>query len=133
VAELDAALDTHGDAEAAALLNQAGHRLWNGAPYTVRHVYRLRQRVGMKGHLERRQAELRTQGYLTAGDLARQLGRCASSVCGLGRQGRILRERINTGSRPSAMYKLPPGYDHGRQPTAGAPLPASGTSSSGGD
>ena len=133
VAALDAALDTHSDAEAAALLNQAGHRLWNGAPYTVRHVYRLRQRVGMKGHLERRQAELRAQGYVTAGELARQLGLCASSVCSLGRRGRILREQINTGRRPSAMYKLPPGYDQGRHDAASASPSASERSRPAGD
>ena len=120
VAALDAALDTHSDTEAAELLNQAGHRRWNGAGYTVRDVYRLRQRVGMKGHLERRQAELRAQDYVTAGELARQLGLCASSVRSLGRQGRILREPINTGRRTSALYKLPPGYDHGRHVAASA-------------
>ncbi len=133
VAALDAALNTHGDAEAAEMLNQAGHRSWNGAPYTVRHVYRLRQRVGMKGHLERRQAQLRAQGYVTAGELARQLGLCCSSVHTLGRQGRILREPIKTGRRPSAMYKLPPGYDHGRQGTASSSPPASETSRPPGD
>ena len=115
VAALDAALDTHSDAEAAEVLNQAGHRLWNGAPYTVRHVYRLRQRVGMKGHLERRHVDLRAQDFVTAGELASQLGLCASSVCSQDRQGRILREQINTGRRPRAMHKLPPGYDHGGQ------------------
>ena len=133
VAALDAALDTHSDAEAAELLNQAGHRRWNGAPYTVRDVYRLRQRVGMKGHLERRQAALRAQGYLTAGELARQMGLCASSVRSLGRQGRILREQINTGRRPSALYKLPPGYDHGKHGAASASPPASETSRPAGD
>ena len=133
VAALDAALDTHSDAEAAALLNQAGHRLWNGAHYTLRHLYRLRQRVGMKGHLERRQAELRAQGYVSAGELARQMGLCASSVRSLDRQGRILREQINTGRRLSAMYKLPPGYDHGRQGAASASPPASETSRPAGD
>ena len=131
VAALDAALDTHSDGEAAALLNQAGHRLWDGRPYTVRHVYRLRDRVGMQGHLQRRQAQLRAEGYLALGELARQLGLNADSVSHLARKGRILRERINTGRKPSIMYKLPPDYDHGRQGTAGAPPPA--TSCSGGD
>ena len=131
VAALDAALDTHGDAEAAEILNQAGHRLWNGAPYTVRHVYRLRQRTGMKGHLERRQAQLHAQGYVTAGEIARQLGICSSSVRQYGRQGRILREEIKTGRRPSAMYKLPPGYDHGTQDAGTASPPASGDGNDG--
>ena len=120
VAALDAALDTHSDAEAAELLNQAGHRLWNGAPYTVRHVYRLRQRVGMKGHLQRRREQLRALGYVTASELARRLGLSCSSVQALGRQGRILREQIKTGARSSTMYKLPAGYDQGGPEPAGA-------------
>lgn len=128
VAALDAALDTHSDLEAAELLNPAGHRLWNGALYTVRQVYLLRQRVGMKGHLERRQAELRAHGYVTAGELASQLGLCASSVRDQGRQGRILREPINSGRRSRTMYKLPPGYDHGRQGRASSSPSASETS-----
>ena len=133
VAALDAALDTHSDAEAAEMLDQAGHRLWNGAPYTVRHVYRLRQRVGMKGHLQRRRAQLSAQGYLTAGGLASQLGLCRSSVRKLGRQGRILCEQIKTGRRPSAMYKLPAGYDHGRLGAASPSPPASETRRPAGD
>lgn len=133
VAALDAALDTHSDAEAAELLNQAGHRLWDGRPYTVRHVYRLRARVGMPGHLQRRQAQLRAEGYLTLGELARQLGLNGDSVSHLARTGRILRERINTGRKPSSMYRLPPGYDPGRPGPAGAQPPAPGTSSSGDD
>lgn len=116
VAALDAALDTHSDAEAAELLNRAGHRQWNGKPYTLRAVFRLRARVGMKGHLERRQAQLRARGYVTAGELAKQLGRSSWSVQAMGRQGRILREPIKTGNQSTAMYKLPPGYAEARQP-----------------
>ena len=126
VAALDAALETHSDAAAAEILNQAGHRLWSGASYTVRNVYRLRDRVGMKGHLERRQARLRAQGYVTSGELARQLGLSSSRVRELGQQGRILREEIKTGARPRAMYKLPPECDHGRQDAGTGSLPASG-------
>ena len=63
-ATLDEALDTHSDAEAVEVLLQAGHRLWNGKPYTLRHVYRLRERAGLKGHLQRRREQLRAQGYV---------------------------------------------------------------------
>ena len=123
VAALDEALDTHSDAEAVALLNQAGHRLWNGAPYTLRHVYRLRQRVGMKGHLQRRQAQLRARGYVSADELASQLGVCDTTVRKLGRQGRIACEEIKAGKTGIRMYKLPVGYDHGG-PGAADPSPA---------
>ena len=115
VAALDAALDTHSDAEAAELLNRAGHRQWNGKPYTLRAVFRLRARVGMKGHLERRQGLLRARGYVTAGELAKQLGRSSWSVQAMGRQGRILCEPIKTGNQSTAMYKLPPGYAEAKQ------------------
>ena len=125
VAALDTALDTHSDTEAAEILNQAGHRRWNGAPFTVRHVYRLRERANLKGHGERRQFRLRAQGYLTAGELAPQLGISSSRLCELGLQGRILRAEIKTGGRPRTMYKLPPGYDHGRSvATTGSPPPS---------
>ena len=121
VAALDAALDTHSDAEAAELLNQAGHRLWNGAPYTLRHVYRLRQRVAMKGHLQRRREQLRAQGYVTVSELASQLGLPCWSVQALARQGRILCDQIKAAKKPRSMYKLPAGYDQrGAEPTDAA-------------
>ena len=128
VAALDAALDTHSDAEAAELLNRAGHRRWNGEPYTLRAVFRLRARVGMKGHLERRQAQLRARGYVTAGELAKQLGRSSWSVKAMGRQGRILCEPIKTGKQSTAMYKLPSGYDQAGQ--SGSDSPQSGRDAS---
>ena len=115
VTALNTALDTHSDAEAAELLNQAGHRLWNGQPYTVRHVYRLRERVGMPGHLQRRRTQLRAQGYGTASELASQLGVCDTTVRKLGQRGRILRESIHTGGTRHTLYKLPPGDDGGKQ------------------
>ncbi|MCY4598017.1 MAG: hypothetical protein OXC19_24860, partial [Bryobacterales bacterium] len=121
VAALDAALDTHSDAEAAELLNQAGHRLWNGAPYTLRHVYRLRQRVAMKGHLQRRREQLRAQGYVTVSELASQLGLPCWSVQALARQGRILCDQIKAAKKPRSMYKLPAGYDQrGAEPADAA-------------
>ena len=128
VAALDTALDMHSDAEAAELLNRAGHRQWNGEPYTLRAVFRLRARVGMKGHLERRQARLRARGYVTAGELAKQLGRSSWSVKAMGRQGRLLCEPIKTGQQSTAMYKLPPGHDEAGQ--SGSDSPQSGRDAS---
>ena len=89
------------------MLNLAKQGLWYGGPYTVRHIYRLRKRVGMERHLRNRPAQLRTQGYVTTGELASQLGLCRSGVRKLGRQGRILCEQIKPGKRFSAMYKFP--------------------------
>ena len=108
VALLDEALEEHSDSEAAMMLNQAGLRRWNGERYTVQHVYRLRARVGMKGHLQRRRKQLRAEGYVSATELAAQLGISDSLVRKRSEQGRILRAAINTGKRRTAMYKLPP-------------------------
>ena len=78
-AALDEALEVYTNTEAAEILNQAGHRLWNGQPYTVQHVYRLRERAGIKGHLQRRREQLREQGYMTAAEMAERLGKCAQT------------------------------------------------------
>ena len=107
-AALDAALDAHTDTEAAEVLNQAGHRLWNGQPYSVQHVYRLRARAGIKGHLQRHREQLREQGYVTAAEMAERLGKSVWTVAEYARQGRILREDIRIGKRTAAMYKLLP-------------------------
>ncbi|MDE0458067.1 MAG: hypothetical protein OXI15_12310 [Chromatiales bacterium] len=111
--EIVAALDTHSDAEAVEILNRAGHRLWDGRPFTLRHVYRLRQRVGMKGHLARRQERLRAEGWSTAGELAEQLGVSAYIVRSRTRQGRILCAEIRSGKKRNAMYRLPPSGEEG--------------------
>ncbi|MDE0626822.1 MAG: hypothetical protein OXH99_10525 [Bryobacterales bacterium] len=107
-AALDAALEAHTDTEAAEVLNQAGHRLWNGQPYTVQHVYRLHERAGIKGHLQRRREQLREQGYVTAPEMAERLGKSVWTVAEYARRGRILREDIRTRKRIAAMYKLLP-------------------------
>ena len=108
LALLDEALDTHSDAEAAEVLNAAGLRHWSGEPYTLRRVYRLRDRVGMPGHRERQQARLHEQGYLTAGAMASQLGIDVSTVRQWASPGKTAL-RANPGrGKPRPMYKLPP-------------------------
>jgi len=118
--------------EAAELLDRAGHRQWNGEPYTLRAVFRLRARVGMQGHLARRQAQLRARGYVTAGELAKQLGRSAWSVKALGRQGRLLCAPIKTGGQSTAMYKLPPGVSANDYAPAPVMRPGAGSPNNGG-
>lgn len=107
LALLDQTLDTHSDAEAAEVLNKAGFRHWSGEPYTLRRVYRLRDRVGMPGHREREQARLSEQGYLTAGAMARQLGIHISTVRVWASRGKLLCEQIEAGGKPRPMYKVP--------------------------
>ena len=108
LALLDQTLDTHSDAEAAEVLNAAGFRHWSGEPYTLRRVYRLRDRVGMPGHRERQQARLLEQGYRTGRAMASQLGIDISTVRQWASRGRLLCERIRAGGKPRPMYKLPP-------------------------
>ena len=108
LALLDDTLDTHSDAEAADVLNAAGFRHWSGEPYTLRRVYRLRDRVGMPGHRERQQARLNEQGYLTGRAMASQLGIDVSTLREWAKRGRLLCVRIRAGGKPRPMYKLPP-------------------------
>ena len=108
LALLDQTLDTHSDAEAAEVLNKAGFRHWSGEPYTLRRVYRLRDRVGMPGHREREQARLSEQGYFTAGAMASQLGIDISTVRVWASRGKLLCEQIEAGGKPRPMYKVAP-------------------------
>ncbi len=107
-AALDEALEAHSDRDAVAVLNQAGHRLWNGKPYTLQHLCRLREHAGLKGHLQRRREQLRAQGYVTAAEMAERLGKSVWTVAAYARQGRILRVDIRAGKRIAAMYKILP-------------------------
>ncbi len=70
LAELDRLLDDHTDAQAAELLNTAGHRSGTGQAFTPTIVLHLRRCNGLPSHLER----LRARGLLTINELAEQLG-----------------------------------------------------------
>ena len=69
LAELDRLLDDHTDAQAADILNAAGHRSGTDQAFTPSIVLHLRRCNGLPSHLER----LRARGLLTIAELAEQL------------------------------------------------------------
>lgn len=85
---LDHLLDSCSDKEAAVRLNTLGHHNWKGEPFTAKRVRYVRLAYDLRSRFDR----LRTEGFLTAGELARQLGLCISQVYKLGREGVLPRK-----------------------------------------
>ena len=109
VAALDRLLETHGDEGAARELNAMGCRNWKGEPYTAARVGRVRRTYGLPNHLERETKRLRDQGFITAGEVAAQLGFNERVVRLLGRtatDARVDRVIVPTeGRRRYCMYR----------------------------
>ena len=80
---LDELLESASDREAARRMNALGLRNWQGQPFTTKRVTDLRQSAGLKSRFER----LREKGFLTAREIARQLGICTTNAYKLGREG----------------------------------------------
>jgi DNA invertase Pin-like site-specific DNA recombinase len=95
IRELDVLLENCSDREAAARLNARGHRNWLDQPFTTRRLVQLRQSVGLKTRFQR----LRAQGFLTAREMARQLGLCVERTYRLGRDGILPQQRYGRGHR----------------------------------
>lgn len=95
IRQLDALLGNCSDREAAARLNALGHRTWLGQPFTAKRVVTLRERAGLKTRFER----LRAQGFLSAREMARQIGTCIENTYKLGREGILPQEHYGRGHR----------------------------------
>jgi DNA invertase Pin-like site-specific DNA recombinase len=95
IQDLDRLLESYSDREAAKRLNTLGHRNWAGRPFTAKSVEVLRQRAGLKTRFER----LRAQGFLTAREMAPELGVCIEEVYILGRKAILPRQRYGRGHR----------------------------------
>jgi hypothetical protein len=95
IRELDVLLENCSDREAAARLNARGHRNWLDQPFTTRRLVQLRLSAGLKTRFQR----LRAQGFLTAREMARQLGLCAERTYRLGRDGVLPQQRYGRGHR----------------------------------
>ena len=80
IAEIKKLAPTHLDTEIAEQLNPGGHRTWNNDLYTGKKVQSIRNRNAIPGYLELRRQSLRAQGFVTAGELAAQLGTSNTSV-----------------------------------------------------
>jgi DNA invertase Pin-like site-specific DNA recombinase len=95
IKELDRLLESHSDSEAAAQLNALGYRGWLGHPFTTNRVVTLRQRAGLKSRFER----LRAQGFLTAQEMARELGLCFGHTLRLAHAGVLPTQRCGKAQR----------------------------------
>jgi DNA invertase Pin-like site-specific DNA recombinase len=95
IAKLDEFLADGGDREASAQLNALGYRNWKGERFTPKRVRYTRLVYGLKSRFDR----LRERGFLTAAEMARQLGVCASQIHILGRRGVLRKQRYDTGQR----------------------------------
>jgi DNA invertase Pin-like site-specific DNA recombinase len=93
--ELDRLLESHSDTEVAMRLNALGFRSWLGHPFTANRVITLRQRAGLKSRFER----LRARGFLTAQEMARELGLCLAHTLRLAHAGVLPTERCGKAQR----------------------------------
>jgi DNA invertase Pin-like site-specific DNA recombinase/DNA-binding transcriptional regulator YiaG/UPF0716 family protein affecting phage T7 exclusion len=91
LALLNKLLDEHTDAEAAAALNNAGHRSGEGKPFTGRIVLDLRRAHHMPSHLER----LRGQGLLSIDELAARLGVHKTTIKNWHHAGLLIAHKAN--------------------------------------
>jgi len=96
---LDQLLDTCSDREAAARLNALGYHNWKGESFTAKRVRYVRLVYGLKSGFDR----LRARGFLTAEEMARQIGVCVSQVHILGRTGVLPRSKY--GSEQRCLYQ----------------------------
>jgi hypothetical protein len=95
---MDWLLNEYTDAEVAEQLNQQGFRTFEGLLFHGTHVYQLRRHHGLPD----RYARLRTQGMLSANELAEAYGVTAQTIWRWYRQGRIIGVRYN--DRGSSLF-----------------------------
>jgi hypothetical protein len=110
IRELEQLLQRGSDTEAAARLNALGYRNWHGQPFTTLRVSNLRRRAGLKTRFE----HLRAQGFLTAREIAAQLGIYVGYAYQLGREAVLATQHYGRGRR--CLFAPPDGavVTHGR-------------------
>jgi hypothetical protein len=113
---LDRLLEHHTDAEAAAALNQAGHRSGEGRPFTGRIVLELRRFHQLPSHRDR----LRAAGMLTPGELAQQLGVHLSTIKHWHHAGLLQSHKAN--DKNERLYQPPTPGDPRLVKRMGSPL-----------
>ena len=94
IAAIDQLLESCSDAQAAKRLNEMGYGNWRQEPFTYVKVRRLRLQYKLSSRYQR----LRAKGFLTAAELAKQLGVCIATVHQWGGDGLLHRE-IHGGRR----------------------------------
>lgn len=95
IQKLDQLLDTCSDREAATELNALGYKNWKGESFTAKRARYVRLVYGLKSRFDR----LRARGFLTAEEMARQLGVCIQQVHNLGHTGVLSRQRYGNDQR----------------------------------
>lgn len=80
---VDRLLESHPEGEVLVRLNALGHRSWQGHPFTINRLAMLCRRAGLKSRFER----LRAQGFLTAQEMAREVGLCIEHTLRLAHAG----------------------------------------------
>ena len=98
LAAMDRLLEEYTDAQVAEQLNRQGYRTFDGLLFESTHVYQLRRHHGLAD----RYARLRSQGMLTAEELAPSYGVAAQTIWRWYRQGRIVGARYN--DRGSCLF-----------------------------
>lgn len=104
LAALDRLLDEYTDAQVAEHLNQQGYRTFDGLLFESIHVSQLRRHHGLADRYTR----LRSQGMLTAEELAGSYGVSAQTIVRWHRQGRIAGVCYN--DRGSCLFPAPQGH-----------------------
>lgn len=95
VRTLEQLLDTCTDREAAARLNELGHRNWRGEPFTLKKVALVRTTYGLRSRHQR----LRERGFLTGQQLGEKLGVSPTTIHTWGRRGLLQRECYGNAKR----------------------------------
>lgn len=102
VAEVDRLLDLHCDREIAQILNERGHRTWEGKTYNLKKVAFIRAAYSLSSRRER----LRDRGMLTTREVAEHFAIAETTVHQWGRQGLISKVCCDNLSR--GLWDIPP-------------------------
>ena len=116
LAALDRLLQEHTDAEAAALLNAAGHHSGEGKPFTARIVLELRRSNALLSHADR----LRAQGLLTLPEVAQRLGVHISTIKAWRRAGLLPSHKAN--DKNQRLFEPPDPADPRLRARQGSPI-----------
>ncbi len=100
---IDELLETSTDMQAAARLNELGHRNWRGEPFSPKKVMVVRNAYKLRSRFER----LRERGMLTGDEMARHLGVSTTTIHHLGQQ-RVLTRHLY-GNNHRCLYEPPNG------------------------
>ena len=125
VAEVDTLLDTHTDAQVAAMLHARGRQPLRGGTYGAQHVARIRRTYQLRSRRER----LRARGMLSLAEMAARLGVATATVKRWHSSGRLVAHLCNDkGERmfewprePPQLYSRAPKASANSQPPSSSP------------